>query len=52
MTTATIPMIAITSLAIPGDREKCLVASVNEYLTKSASLKNLMVAIAQYLQHH
>lgn len=50
--TATIPIIAITSLAMPGDREKCLVAGVNEYLTKPVSLKNLMGAIAQYLKHY
>ncbi|MBE9126549.1 MULTISPECIES: PAS domain S-box protein [unclassified Coleofasciculus] len=45
-----IPIIAITALAMPGDREKCLVAGANDYMTKPVSLKKLMKLIAQYLE--
>ncbi|HLO52343.1 MAG TPA: response regulator [Kamptonema sp.] len=40
------PIIALTSLAMPGDREKCLETGVNEYMAKPVSLKKLVEAIA------
>ncbi|HAX78692.1 MAG TPA: histidine kinase [Cyanobacteria bacterium UBA11372] len=46
---AATPIIALTSLALPGDREKCLEAGANEYITKPVSLKKLTEAIAQFL---
>ena len=44
-----VPIIALTALAMPSDRERCLAAGANEYLTKPVKLKHLSAVIHQQL---
>ncbi len=44
-----IPIIALTALAMDGDRQKCLRAGANEYLTKPVKLKQLHTIMQQIL---
>jgi signal transduction histidine kinase/CheY-like chemotaxis protein len=46
---AEIPIVALTALAMEGDREKCLAAGANEYIPKPVKLKQLNVTIKQFL---
>jgi CheY-like chemotaxis protein len=45
----TVPIIALTALAMPGDRERCLAAGATDYVTKPVSLKKLAAMIEDYL---
>ena len=45
---ATVPVIAITALAMPGDREQCLAAGMDAYVAKPCKLDDLMRVLAQF----
>jgi signal transduction histidine kinase/ActR/RegA family two-component response regulator len=44
-----LPIIAITALAMAGDRDRCIAAGANEYLSKPIKLKELSTVIQQLL---
>jgi CheY-like chemotaxis protein len=46
------PIIALTALAMPGDRERCLTAGVTDYMSKPIGLKGLVAKLETYLASH
>jgi CheY-like chemotaxis protein len=47
---STMPLVALTALAMPGDRERCLEAGANDYLSKPVKLDELARVIDQRLR--
>ena len=46
---ATVPIIALTALALSGDRERCFEAGMNEYMSKPVSLKEVRTMVERFL---
>jgi signal transduction histidine kinase len=46
---ANVPIIAMTALAMPGDRERCLAAGANDYLSKPINRAQLIARVKQWL---
>ncbi len=47
---STVPIVALTALAMPGDRERCLDAGADDYISKPMRLQDLTRVLARLLK--
>jgi two-component system cell cycle response regulator DivK len=50
--TSSIPLIALTAHALPGDRQRAMDAGCDEYITKPMDLDDLVEAIQYWMNKH
>lgn len=48
--TKSIPIIALTAFAMQGDREKCIEAGCNDYITKPLDTRAFVTKVKEYLE--
>ncbi|MBI2391654.1 MAG: PAS domain S-box protein [Deltaproteobacteria bacterium] len=48
--TTMLPIVVLTALVMPGDRERCLAAGANDYIAKPVPLRTLVAAIERHLR--
>jgi two-component system, cell cycle response regulator DivK len=50
LVTKSIPIIALTAFAMQGDREKCMEAGCNDYITKPLDTRAFVTKVKEYLE--
>jgi CheY-like chemotaxis protein len=45
-----VPVIAVTALAMPGDRDRCLEAGADDYLSKPLDLEKVITTVRSFVE--